>query len=85
MPDENLSIAAIPTAALILVLTLVKRFSRTLLAGKINLMMNGAALFKPLENFKAGIVDLYAVLYYASITVLFVLFTMFVFERRRWN
>lgn len=82
---RNLSIAAIPTAALILVLTLVKRFSRTLLAGKINLMMNGAALFKPLENFKAGIVDLYAVLYYASITVLFVLFTMFVFERRRWN
>lgn len=82
---RNIYIAAIPSAAGIVVLTLVRRFSQTLLAGKINLMMNGAALFKPLENFKAGIVDVYALICYVSVTVLFVLFTMFAFERRRWR
>lgn len=82
---KNVFIALIPSAVIVIALIVVRYASKFLLAGKLNLVISSLAFFKPLENFKAGIVDVYAIIYYISITVLFVLFTTFVFERRRWN
>lgn len=82
---KNIYIAAIPSVIAVIILVLIRNASEYAMAGKLNLMMSCMAVFAPLENFKQGILDVYAVIYYVSIVVLFVLFTVYTFERKRWN
>ena len=82
---RNIFIAIIPSVIAAMILFLINNFKETLMAGRLNLVMSSIAIFKPLENFKAGIVDVYAIIYYVSIIALFVLFTIYTFERRRWK
>ena len=82
---KNIFIAVVPSAVIMIVLALIRSISEYAMAGKINLIMSRIAVFKPLENFQAGILDLYAIIYYLSIIILFVLFTVYTFERRRWS
>jgi ABC-2 type transport system permease protein len=82
---KNIYIAIIPSVSLIIVLNLLYKLSLTLVAGKINLVMSYIAIFSRLDAFMNGILDLGAVVYYLSITGLFVLFTIYTFERKRWN
>lgn len=82
---KNIFVAIVPTAIAAIILCLIKNFSESLLSGKLNLVMSSIAIFKPLENFKTGIVDIYAFIYYLTIIMIFVLFTIYTFERKRWK
>jgi len=82
---KNIYVAIIPTVIVVIVCTLLKNLGGTLLAGKINLVMNSVAIFTRITYFMSGIFDLTAVVFYLSIVILFVLFTIFTFERKRWN
>ncbi len=82
---KNIYVAVIPSLIVAIALVLIRNASRVALAGKLNLVMSSVAVFSKLDNFMEGILDLPALIYYASIIVLFVLFTVYTFERRRWN
>ena len=82
---RNIYIALIPSFIVVIVLSILYKISMGLVAGKINTMMNGVAIFSKLNNFSSGIFDLAAVIYYLSVSGLFVLFTIFTFERKRWS
>ena len=82
---RNIYIALIPSLIAAIVLVVVNNLSKVALAGKINLVMNGIAVFNRINNFMNGILDVTAIIYYLSIIVLFVLFTVYTFERKRWN
>jgi len=82
---KNIYIAIIPSVSLMIVLNFIYQYSLTLVAGKLNLVMSNIAVFSKLNWFMNGVFDVNAVIYYLSITVLFVLFTVYTFERKRWN
>lgn len=82
---KNIFVSVIPGALIILILSLIRKAGAQAMAGKLNLVMNSMAVFKPLENFKQGIIDVYGIIYYVSIAALFVLFTVYTFERKRWS
>ncbi|MCI8609864.1 MAG: ABC transporter [Firmicutes bacterium] len=82
---KNIYIAIIPSAVVVILLNVAYRFSMTLVAGKINLMLSSIAVFSKLNNFMNGIFDVNTTIYYLSIAGLFVLFTVYTFERKRWN
>lgn len=82
---KNIYIAIIPSATLLILLNILYRLSMRLVAGKINLVMSSIAIFSRLDRFMNGVIDLNAIIYYLSITALFVLFTVYTFERKRWN
>ena len=82
---KNIYIALIPSLITAIILVLVSRASKVALAGKLNLVMNSVAIFNRINNFMNGILDIPAIIYYVSIIVLFVLFTVYTFERKRWN
>jgi ABC-2 type transport system permease protein len=82
---KNIYIALIPSLACALVLVIVNNASKVALAGKINLVMSSVSVFNRMNNFMNGILDVTALIYYLSIIVLFVLFTVYTFERKRWN
>ena len=82
---KNVYIAIIPSVTLMIVLNFLYKFSLTFVAGKLNLVMSNIAVFSKLNWFMNGVFDVNAVIYYLSIIVLFVLFTIYTFERKRWN
>jgi len=82
---KNIYVAIIPSVTLMIILNFLYRFSLTFVAGKLNLVMSNIAVFSKLNWFMNGVFDVNAVIYYLSITVLFVLFTVYTFERKRWN
>ena len=66
-------------------LVVINNISKVALAGKINLVMSSISIFNRIDNFMNGIFDVTALIYYLSVIALFVLFTVFTFERKRWN
>ena len=82
---KNIYIALIPSLACAIALVLINNASKVALAGKINLVMSSVSVFNRINNFMNGIFDVTALIYYISIIVLFVLFTVYTFERKRWN
>ena len=82
---KNIYIALIPSTIVVIILNFLYQFSLTLVAGKINLIMSNIAIFSKLDRFMNGIFDITAIVYYLSIAALFVLFTIYTFERKRWN
>lgn len=82
---KNIYIALIPSLICAIALVVINNASNVALAGKINLVMGSVAIFNRINNFMNGIFDVTALIYYISIIVLFVLFTVYTFERKRWN
>jgi ABC-2 type transport system permease protein len=82
---KNIYIALIPSLICAIILVVVNNASKVALAGKINLVMSSVSVFNRMNNFMNGILDVTALIYYLSIIVLFVLFTVYTFERKRWN
>ena len=82
---KNIYVAVIPSLIVAIALVIIRNASRLALAGKLNLVLSSIAVFGKLENFMDGILDVPALIYYLSIIVLFVLFTVYTFERKRWN
>lgn len=82
---RNIFVALIPALLVAIVTNLLYRTSLTLLAGKVNMVLSNLAVFSKNQNFLHGIFDWSAVVYYSSIAVLFVLFTVYAFEKKRWR
>ena len=82
---KNVYIALIPSLICAIALVVINNASKVALAGKINLVMSSVSVFNRINNFMNGIFDVTALIYYLSIIVLFVLFTVYTFERKRWN
>ena len=77
----SLSIAGI-TEAVLLALYLVKN---TAFEGLIHKAISSISPFDKTENFFYGIFDLTGVIYFASVTILFVFLTIQSMEKRRWS
>ena len=82
---KNIYIAVIPSLIIMIALNFLYQFSLGFVAGKLNLVMDNIAVFSKLDWFMNGVFDVNAVAYYLSIVALFVLFTIYTFERKRWN
>ena len=82
---KNIYIAIIPSVIVVIILNILYKVSLSFVAGKINLIMSNVAIFSKLDNFMNGIFDINTLVYYLSIVALFVLFTIYTFERKRWN
>lgn len=80
---KNIYVAAIPAFALLIVVNLLYWLRMTTLAGKINLLLQGLAVFSRFVPFSQGIFDLTAVFYFVTASVLFVVFTVLAFDRKR--
>ena len=48
-------------------------------------LLGALCLFSPFETFVSGLFSLSAVVYYLSVTALFLFFTCQTLEKRRWN
>jgi len=57
----------------------------TLLEGSFNSAMNSLAVFSHFDSFVYGVFDLRSVVYFVTIMVLFVFFTVQIIEKRRWS
>ena len=82
---KNIYVAIIPSVIVVIILNILYKVSLSFVAGKINLIMSNVAIFSKLDNFMNGIFDINTLVYYLSIVALFVLFTIYTFERKRWN
>lgn len=81
---KNIFVSFIPAAVIVIIAKLLYDHNKPLIAGKINVIMDSIAVFTRMNNFMNGIFDYEAVFYYISISVMFVIFTIFTLERRRW-
>lgn len=66
-------------------IALLLYFKRAALEGTFNTAMNSLSVFSRFDSFIYGIFDLRSVMYFISITVLFVFFTVQAIEKRRWS
>ena len=82
---RNLLFSLVIMAVLELPLTLVFRVRLLWLAGTFNQMLDWFAIFHRVQPFIAGEFDLAGVIYFLSVTVLFLSLTVRVLERRRWS
>ena len=82
---KNLFIGVGVTLVFEIILTMIYFFKDTILSPVVDTIINSASLFSHLYNFMMGIFDLNTVVYYLSIAVLFIFFTVQSLERRRWN
>ena len=48
-------------------------------------MLNWLSIYSRFYNFTYGIFDFAALIYYASITIVFLFLTVRVYEKRRWE
>lgn len=82
---KSVILSIIPAVAVLVSCLIIKTIAGSLLAGKISLAANSFALFSRVTLFMNGVFDLTAVVFFVSLAVLFVLFTVFTFERKRWK
>ena len=82
---ENQLAAAIITVAVILLLLVSGFLSSLIPFYPIRVVVNWISIFTRFSYFTYGIFDYSAVLYYLSMTVIFLFLTVRVFDRRRWH
>ncbi len=81
---ENQLVAAVSTIAVIAVFLVIGMFSTSIGFTPLRVVLNFFSVFNRYTYFTYGIIDYAALIYYFSITVLFIFLTVRVFERRRW-
>ena len=79
-PVAALSLAV----AVVFVLTAVYLIRSSLFEGLIQNILSATALFDRFTNFTNGILDITSLVYYASVSALFVFFTVQSMEKKRW-
>ena len=82
---RNYLVSTIAAFVLMVPMSLLYYFKRTLFEGLIPKIISSLAVFDRFNNFIYGIFDLRAVIYYISITVFFVFLTVQSFEKKRWS
>ena len=81
---ESQFIAAIGSIAVILVMLLVGLFSSSIGNDVIRVVVKWFSILDRYVNFRYGIFDFSSILYYISISAIFIFLTVRVFEKRRW-
>ncbi len=82
---KNFLIPAIIAFAIVVGLTVVYLVQPTLLAGTFPSMMNWFSLFGRMDYFIYGIFDIQSIVYYLSVTSLFVVLTIQAVDKKRWS
>ena len=82
---ENQIVAAISTIAALLFLLIVGTFSDAIGFAPLRYVLNFLSIFKRFTFFTYGLIDYAALIYYASVVVVFLFLTVRVFEKRRWS
>lgn len=81
---ENQIVAAIITIAVLLVMILLSIFNSYIASPFLRSVLNWFSILGRYSDFSYGIFDFTALLYYLSLTGIFLFLTVRVFERRRW-
>ncbi len=81
---ENQLVSAVCTIGAIMLLLALGLFSSAIGFQPLRVVLNFFSIFSRYTYFTYGIVDYSSLIYYLSITVVFLFLTVRVFERRRW-
>ena len=82
---ESQFIAAIGSIAVILALFLVGTFSSSIPSDFLRVAVKWFSLLDRYVNFRHGIFDFSSIVYYISISAVFIFLTVRVYEKRRWS
>ena len=81
---ENQFVAALGTIAAIILLLLISLLNNYINSEFIRTILSAISFSARYTNFAAGIFDYSAIVYFSSLTALFLFLTVRVFEKRRW-
>ncbi|NLK38921.1 MAG: ABC transporter [Clostridiales bacterium] len=82
---ENQLAAAVSTTGILLFLLAISFVNRYIDTYFIRSIIDWISIFQRFQAFNYGIFDFTAILYYASISAIFIFLTIRVYERRRWG
>jgi ABC-2 type transport system permease protein len=82
---ENQLTAAVATMGILLLLWMLEGILPQISNPALNTVAGALSLYRQFETFQLGVLSLSAVVYFVSITFLFLFFTVRVIERRRWG
>lgn len=82
---ENQLVAAVATIGAILFLLIIGFVNAFIDSYVIRFIISWISVFNRYQNFTYGIFDFNAILYYASISAVFLFLTVRVYEKRRWG
>ncbi len=82
---ENQLAAAVGTVAILLALMLVSLLNSIIPVYWIRFVLSSISVFARYQNFTQGVFDIAAILYYLSMTAVFLFLTVRVFDKRRWG
>ena len=81
---ENQLAAAVGTIGLLFVLTVISFLNEFIPVYPIRFILQCISVFSRFQNFVNGIFDIASIVYYLSVTAVFLFLTVRVYERRRW-
>ena len=82
---ENQLAAAVGTVAILLTLMLVSLLNSVSPVYWLRFVLSSISVFARYQNFTQGVFDIAAIVYYLSMTAVFLFLTVRVFDRRRWG
>ena len=82
---ENQLAAAVGTVAILLFLVLISLLNSLISVYWIRFVLSSISVFARFQNFTQGVFDIAALVYYLSVSVVFLYLTVRVFEKRRWG
>lgn len=82
---ENQAVAAVCTFAVLLVLFLFNSVKNSVQSKLLSAVFDAIAISSRFDSFNLGVLSIAPVVYYISVTALFLFFTTQVIERRRWR
>ncbi len=82
--SSNQIVAAVVGSAILLILSFVDRISE-IVTGTAALVFSGMSMGEHVEDFARGVIDTADVVYFVSITAVFIFFTIRSLETRRWR
>ena len=82
---ESQVVAAITTMAVIIVLVLASTLATSVGNDALRVVIKWLAIFSRFSPFSYGIFDIPSVVYYISLSVIFLFLTVRVYEKRRWE
>lgn len=82
---ENQLISAIGTMAILLAFVFTSYFNDKITQGFLRSILKWVSILSRFNNYMYGVFDINALIYYISITFIFLFLTVRVFEKRRWE
>ena len=82
---ENQLAAAVITIAIILVMLILDLLNQYINVYAIRFVINWVSIMSRFSNFTTGVLDFSTILYYLSISGVFLLLTVRVYDKRRWG